>query len=74
MDIRYLTGPALIWFSVAFGIKGWQGKLGRGWFRLLWLLPEVEDRIYLYRFLTVFFFGLTVLIGIGFIVSAALEK
>lgn len=29
MDIRYLIGPGLIWFGVAFGIKDWQGKLGR---------------------------------------------
>ncbi len=59
---------------MAFGIKGWRGKLGREWFRLLWLLPDVEDRIYLHRFLSVLFFGFAVLFGIGLIVSALLGK
>ncbi|GAT34545.1 hypothetical protein TSACC_22970 [Terrimicrobium sacchariphilum] len=73
MDIRYLIGPALIWFGVAFGIKGWRGKLGREWFGLMWLPPDIEDRIYFHRFLSVFFFGFAVLFGVGLIVSALLE-
>lgn len=74
MDIRYLIGPGLIWFGVAFGIKGWQGKLSRRQLGLLWLPPDIEDRIYFHRFLSVFFFGFAVLFGIGLIVSALLDK
>lgn len=74
MDIRYLIGPALIWFGVAFCIKGWRGKLGRRQLGLLWLPPDIEDRIYFHRFLSVFFSGFTVLFGIGLIVSAILGK
>lgn len=74
MDIRYLIGPALIWAGMVFGIKGWQGKLGRKWFGIMWLPPDIEDRIYFHRFLSVFFSGFTVLFGIGLIVSAILAK
>ena len=74
MDIRYLIGPALIWAGVTFGIKGWRGKLDRRQLGLLWLPPDIQDRIYFHRFVSVVFSGFTVLIGVGLIVTALLGR